>query len=219
MILTRELETISFILIASIICLFVVFYLRQPKQFQYKQVITPLPHFISDRSPTLIPTTVPVASRSVVTSWISSDGAEKLTMKTTQNLKSTTYVFMLTNISTNTEKTLFTQILHGESTMSIPFNAFSSDDSYIFLKETLNDGNHYLVFKTSGEPFANGENDLDVTPLFIAYTSSYTINDVTGWASPTLLVVNTKNQNGSTGSSFWFDTTSQRFIQLATLFE
>lgn len=102
--------------------------------------------------------------------------------------------------------------------MSIPFNAFSSDNSYVFLKETKDGEYHYLVFKSSGELFANGQAFLDVTPLFAAYTKTYTISDVTGWADPTLLVVNATSTNG-TLYSFWFDVASHSFIPLENVFE
>lgn len=218
--LTNELETFFLIILASAIGLFAAFYLRSPRHFQNVNVTAPLPNFIAADSPTPTPTPVPFAPKISTTSWLASDGNEKITMKTTVSPQvSSTYAFTVTNINTQTDTPLFVETIPGISSMSIPFNAFSSDDSYLFIKQTLNNQNHYLVFKTSGEPFSDGKIYFDVTPLFANFTSSLTLSDVTGWASPTLLIINTKKPDGGIGTSYWLDVTTRGIIPLATLFE
>lgn len=220
MLLTRELETLFFIILASAITLFAVFYLRQPNHFQPVQVVASLPHFVTaDMTPTPTPTVIPQVISST-TSWTSSDGTEKLTMKkTTTPTVSSTYAFTVTNATTNTDTSLFVQTIPGVSTMSIPFNTFSSDNSYLYIDESIAGEKHYLVFKTSGEPFADGKAYLDVAPLFASRGFSYSLTDATGWASGTLLILNTTKSDGSAGPSLWFDVTTRGFIPLSTLFE
>lgn len=216
--LTRELETLFFILLASALGLFAVFYMRQPHHMNSVQVISSIPNFIAQNlTPTPTPQVTPPPP--VTTSWNSSDGTEKLTMQTTLGSTTKSFTFTVTNSSTNSTTPLFSTSLPLSSNMSIPFNAFSPDNAYLFLKETAADGTHFLVFKTSGVAFTNGDTFIDISPLFATHLSQYTLVDVTGWASPTLLVVNTKKSDGSTGPSFWFDVTTRGFIQLSTLFE
>ncbi len=218
-VLSRELETLFFILIASAIGLYAGLHIKLPGKFNSVPVMTVLPHTLPT-NPTVTPLVTSPIPKVTTTFWTSSDGVEKITMKTTANYNlSTTYAFTLTNTTTNIDTPLFTQTISGVSSMSIPFNVFSSDNSYFFLKETIGNAVHFLVFRTNGEIFPTGEKYLDMLPLFAAYTSTYAIADATGWASPDLLVMNTTKQDGSQGPSFWFEVSSKSFIPLATLFE
>lgn len=218
MTLRHELETIFFIFFASIIALASLFYLRSPKHMQQLSVATPLPNFVSNQlTPT--PTPIPDIPKVTFDSWTSSDGKEKISMKTEQNPNlSKTYTFTLINTADNSSFPLFFQTVASTSSMTIPFNAFAPDNAYVFLQQKDNDTTHFLVFKTSGQPFANGQQYLDVTPLFVAHTASYKLVDVTGWAGPGLLIVNAKAVDGNANSSFWFDMSSESFISLANYF-
>lgn len=218
MVLTRELETLFFILIASAIGLYAALHIPTPKKFNPAPVVAALPHFTApEATPTPI-LTVPVP-KVTTTSWTSSDGLEKIAMKTTYNFNaSKTYTFTLTDTQTNVDKLLFIQTLAGVSSMSIPFNVFSSDNSYLFLKEIIGKEIHFLVFRTDGTPFPGGKNYLDVSQLFSAHITSYILADATGWASTDLLVINTKRQDGTQGPSFWFEAPSS-FIQLSNVFD
>ncbi len=220
MVLTRELETLFFILIASAIGIYVALHFQTPKKFNPVSVVASLPHFVA-ADPTPTPVVTSPVPKVTITSGISSDGVEKITLKTTENINlSTTYNIALINTTTNVNTPLFTQTISGVSSMSIPFNVFSSDNSYLFLKVTLGANDvHFLVFKTDGTAFADGKSYVDITPLFSAYTSTYAIGDVTGWASPDLLVINTKKTDGLQGPSFWLEASSKNFIPLSTLFE
>lgn len=215
MTLTQDLETITFIILASIVGLFAVYHFKQTPQMQAVSVIAPLTTAFATPTPTPAPVPIPVVN---TTSWNSSDGTEELILKTTIAAQKTTYDFTLTNTNTGVSQPFFSQTLPNGDNMSIPFNAFSSDNSYVFLKEVQNNVNHFLVFKTNGTNFANGQQYLDVTALFTNYTTNDTLSDVTGWAGPTLLVINAKATNGAT-ESFWFDASSSSFIPLANVFD
>lgn len=115
------------------------------------------------------------------------------------------------------------QIIMNSSTLyqnlSIPFNSWSPDTLYFFLKETTSDAADYFVFQSSGEPFSDDTRALSVQELFREQVEGYTIEDVTGWASESLLLVNTKETDGDGKVSFWFDVPSQTFMQLGTYFK
>lgn len=115
-----------------------------------------------------------------------------------------------------------TRILHSDvsyQNLSIPFNTWSPDTVYFFLKEQAGGGDDYLVFQSSGENFAEGKRALSVQQLFQEQIQGFIIGDVTGWAAPTLLLVNTRETNGEGKVSFWFEVPSQTFIQLGTYFK
>lgn len=216
--LTRELETLFFILIASAISLLAVFYIRQPKHFIPNSVS--LPSFVSiNLTPTPTPVIVSPTPKVTTASWTSSDGTRKLTMETVLHTNNTkTYTFTVTDESSHIDISIFTQTVTDTENFSIPFNAFSPDNMYVYITKTGSDMTHYFVFQSSGQPFPNGELYLDISSLFAAHTTTYTLTEVTGWAAPTLLVLNTKTADKNTGPSFWFDVTTKGFIQLATLF-
>ncbi len=181
-------------------------------------IATPIPKFVTADTAVPTPTSSPKPYEETV-SWQSSDGNEKIAMKT-QYIKKTakTYSFFVSKTGENTDTPLFYETADSETSFSIPFNTFSPDDKYLFLKEDKKGENHYLVFNSSGLPFANQEKYIDITPLFDKYTSNYILSKVTGWASDTLLIIETKNMNGSPSTSFWFDVTTQSFTPLATRF-
>lgn len=146
------------------------------------------------------------------TSQLSSDGTHELTMKTKDNKdKTTTYLFTVVLKSDNTSQTIFNQTVSAETTFSIPFNTFSPNNKYLFIKQTENGKDHYLVFNSSGKDFADNQTSIDITPLFEKQKPNLTLKNVTGWASETLIIVQTS------GPSFWFEMPNH-FIQLSTKF-
>lgn len=218
---TLEFETFFLLIVAAMISVFAVMVLRMPKHAPNVQLS--LPAFVkNDAEITLTPTvTSPlpkVTTEVTTTSWTSSDGKSTISMKKTATKNvSSTYGFTITD--TNGSRLLFVQTIPGVSDMSIPFNAFSPNNAYLFLKESLPDGVHFLIFKASGVAFSDGKLYEDVKPLFDSYTKQYALSDITGWADNTLLIVNTKRPDGSMGPSLWLDATTRHFIPLATLFE
>jgi len=139
----------------------------------------------------------------------SADGAMKIIMeKTVRGSGSRMYSFFTTDKQGN-QKLILTKTFLGSGGMSVPVNSWSPDNKYLFLKEENATMSSFLVFKQSGDNFSTGESYLDIVPLFLARKSLYTLADVTGWDSDTLLHVVT------TGPPFWFEVPSKSFIQLA----
>lgn len=215
----RELETLLFIIVASALGLFAVFYLRQPQMHMPTNVTSPLPT-IHVAEPTTSPTPgTAVAPQTTERIQVSPDGTQEVVMdKTTGTDMTTQYTFALENTATKVKMTLLTTTPASTSSYMIPFNTFSPDDAYVFLQEKTTDQTNYFVFQSSGQTFGNGAASINITPLFASYAPSDTLVAVTGWADPTLLVVNAKSASG-TLESFWFDMKSLSFIPLAHTFE
>ncbi|HWA52127.1 MAG TPA: hypothetical protein VG895_03680 [Patescibacteria group bacterium] len=129
----------------------------------------------------------------ITTSMISPDGNATLTMTQNKNI----YIF-------SSDKLNFTKVSSGK--FSIPFNTWSIDDKHVFIREdTGSIINFYL------EP-----QDLNITQKFSEKFPTYTLQDVTGWASAIYLIVNANT--GTKDVSYWFDITTNNFIPLATRF-
>ncbi|OGK11473.1 hypothetical protein A2954_06385 [Candidatus Roizmanbacteria bacterium RIFCSPLOWO2_01_FULL_37_12] len=76
----------------------------------------------------------------------------------------------------------------------------------------------YFVLPASDSlPDSDLEN-IDVNDLFSQNYPQYALTEITGWAAPNLLILNTTAEGGERGPSFWFDISAQTFIQLGTLF-
>ena len=127
------------------------------------------------------------------------DGKDKLIMKEEKNKENITYTF-------TTSRQVFTKTVPIGTEISIPFNTFSPDNKYFFLKE----GDNYFV------PLE--DQILDISGLFAAKYPDYKITDVTGWGGMNLIVVNTDKASGGIGPSFWFEVPSQTFIPLSIRF-
>jgi hypothetical protein len=121
-----------------------------------------------------------------------------------------TYKFVVKDEESGVQKEIFTKTEAAGVTLSIPDNTFSSDNKYVFLKETSASGVIYLVLADT--------QTFDVSSLFTAKYPNYVITDATGWAGPTLLIINTDKASGGIGPSFWFDVASNSFIQLSSRF-
>jgi len=126
-------------------------------------------------------------------------------------------VFVHTKLDQTERRIMSSSTLYEN--LSIPFNTWSPDTVYFFLQNSTPQQNDFLVFQSSGEPFSNDERALSVQQLFRGNVEGYIIEDVTGWASENLLLVNTKEADGDEKVSFWFEVPSQTFIQLGTYFK
>jgi hypothetical protein len=101
----------------------------------------------------------------------------------------------------------------------LPFNAFSPDNKYIYVYLKNSVATSYIVLRVDGTPILKEGSDLEISSLFNKKYPTLKITDVTGWAAPTLLIVNTDKVEGGKGPSFWFDVTAHAFIQLSTRFD
>lgn len=114
---------------------------------------------------------------------------------------------------------IYSETLPKGTLISVPFNTFSPDNKYIFLKKTAPNGVTYFVLKTDGTVFAKDEKTIDFLSLFKEkYPDDHSVTDVTGWGGINLIVVNTDKPDGTISHSFWYDVASNSFIQLSTRF-
>ena len=194
----------SFLLSLSVFCLFasVAFFVYQKaSQSETSAQISPP---IQPQKPAYAAT-----EDSIV---FSPDGTRKLIMKQKQKGGTITYTFFIENGS-ETEKLLFSKSVSSKETFVIPPNTWSPDNTYVFINEYYKGKTTVYVVDTTQSIIA--ENDLvNITDIFKNRNSLYSFVESTGWAAPQLLIVETKNGT-QLGPSFWYDTTSKGFIQLA----
>lgn len=207
-----ELETISFVIIAAFISSFFVWRNNQNFQSQFHVVV---PIVAGSNQNVITPASNPILKIDTATQ-ISPDGTKMLIMKTTHNIDGTlTYVISAADGSGANERELYTTKVKGSESMSVPFNAWSPDNKYLFVHKN---GNYALVFKATGEPIASNQTYFDVADLFRERNYKDTFSQATGWASPTLLIFNTIKQDGTKGYSYWFEVPSKAIIQLSSEF-
>lgn len=146
----------------------------------------------------------------------SPDGTMNLIMKVQKNSDNTnTFSFSISDISGRNQRSLFSKSLSPSGRMEIPKNAWSPDNKLVFVHEDKDGVLDWFVFKTDGTAFGKGENFLDIDGVFLNKKSDYYITDVTGWDGPSLLHVKTAFDKSTPGPTYWFDTVSITFIQLA----
>jgi hypothetical protein len=148
----------------------------------------------------------------------SPDGMETLTMESQEFEEYVRYTFFRSVEPEIEKQKIFTKDEEPSQNLSIPYNTWSPDNMFVFIKESGSPQDTYYVFFANGEKFLNGSSYLDMQKLFAEQVSGFTITEVTGWAAPNLLLVNTKTDDGEDKVSFWFDVPSQSFIQLGTYF-
>jgi hypothetical protein len=166
--------------------------------------------------PTLAPTAAP--SDPTTSSQISSDGKKKVIMHVTEN-KDGTKTYDIT--TSDHEGVIYAKLLPQGENLSLPFNAWTANNSYFFIQENTKTGTNILVFRANGEPFADGELFIDVTALFANspnHNSSDIFDQATGWAENNLLIINTKREDGTQGASYWFEVPQKYVLRLATQF-
>lgn len=205
--LRREIETIFIIACLTGVGLFA------SMQFNLKHKLNlrspSLPAALTASSPTPTPTPIP-APVMQTTNTDSPDGAKTLIMKKQQTDSGASYSFSATDKKANIQTFIFSKTLVAPADISIPFNTWSPDNRYIFLKEGASD---YYVWPLA----VDLQTSVNITSLFVAKYPDLTMIEVTGWAAPDLLIVNAKNKEGSK-SSLWFEVSSLHFIPLSTGF-
>jgi len=201
-----------FVLITTGTALSLFFLLQRNNNMEKRVFSTAAMNSIVSDSPT------PVVLHPEVTSIMNSpDGMKSLTMIKEYSEGLSKYTFITT--SPDTERIeIFTKKLEDSQNLSIPFNTWSPDNEYLFLTESTPTLNNYYVFSASGKLFSNSNPYVNIQELFLQKLPDYKIDDVTGWASSTLIVVNTSLLKNEQKVSFWFDVTNQSFIQLGTYF-
>jgi len=138
------------------------------------------------------------------------EGDKKLQMSAKENLDGTIKYSFSTLDSSGKNQILFVKTVGKGASMALPQNSWSPNSKYVFIEDREAGLVDYLVFKVNGEPFLNGEKYLNATALFNAKVKDYNLKSITGWDDPLLMHVLTFK-----GPPFWFDITTQSFIQLA----
>ena len=152
-------------------------------------------------------------------SQISPNGENTVVMEVVSNENNTyTYSFYAADGEGNDRKFVFEKTLDDEKNMIVPYNTWSSDNKYFFVQENSDGKTSIFAFKATGEPFSETEKYFDVTDLFGKKETGYTFDEATGWASESLIVINTKTENNEKGPSYWFEVPSKAVIQLSTKF-
>jgi hypothetical protein len=216
-----ELDGASFLVAGAIFGIFFAVYLNRIPKMRSSFAIpvvqdTPSP----TPSPTLSPSPVPLFIPATETSsQVSPDGTKKLTMTiTTTRNGNKTYAFTASDADNTNQNLIYSVSLPPTESMTIPYNTWSPDNAYVFLAQSTQAGGSALVMRANGQTLSDGQQFDNVTELFTARNTGNTYQETTGWASETLLIINTKNPDGSKGPSYWFEVPSKAIIQLSTVF-
>lgn len=154
-----------------------------------------------------------------ITSQTSPEGAFILLLETTETLAGEiNYTLSIKEENSTIKKTIFSGTIDKQTKIEIPFNTWSPDNKYFFIKQQTGTSQKNLVFKASGEKFTESS-FLNINDYYIENEIPYTFNETTGWAAPNLLVITTKKINtNEEGPSYWFNVANQTLIQLSTRF-
>lgn len=216
MTITRKIDIEIFVCVGALI-LVGGFTMWKNKNAQRAQLAMPIVASNALSSILTVPTPVP---QTTTISQPSPDGKKKLVMKTTREKKNIlSYEFTTTDGSGENIQPVFSTTVEASMSASeglgIPFNTWSPDDKYVFIQK--NDGDA-LVFKATGEQIIPDHLYLDARDIFDSGKRTDMYHVTTGWASPTLLIINTVKEDGTKGSSYWFEVPSKAIIQLSSQF-
>lgn len=154
-----------------------------------------------------------------VTTILAPNGKMTLIVREEKTKNGMVDVFSIQDQKTMQNVQIYSETLAEGAEISVPYNTFSPDNKYIFLKKTGPSSVSYFVLKTDGSSFAKGEKTIDFLSLFNQkYPDTHTVTDVTGWGGVNLIVVNTDKSDGGISHSFWYDVSSNSFIQLSNRF-
>lgn len=146
----------------------------------------------------------------------SPDGKSNLILqKVIQSTGNTIYSFYTSEIPAK-EKTLIYETAFPEgSSVNVSTNTWSPNyNKYVFLKQETGSTSAFLVFNANGENFGNGEKYIDVSAGFAAKDNGFSLKNVTGWDSETLLHLKAV-KDGET-VNFWYEIPSGAVIRLAS---
>src|SRR3972149_8462904 len=176
--------------------------------------------------PIIAPSPTPTESSNIVTIQSvpeietsevhSPDGKMKLIMEKTANGENMTYSFSVSETAQNIRNEIYSKTVLPGTNFDLFPNAWSPENKYFFITEENITSVDYFVFKANGESISSSEQYINVVPLFVARNTGFTLSEITGWDSETLLHIYTTREDGSRGASFWFEIPSKAIIQLAS---
>ncbi|OGG12685.1 hypothetical protein A3D77_04175 [Candidatus Gottesmanbacteria bacterium RIFCSPHIGHO2_02_FULL_39_11] len=208
-----EFETVFFLLVAIFLAGFFVWRSNQNLQ---NNLYAATPIISEGNTPKIIVPTLNPILKIETASQISPDGTKKLTMEKTHNRdKTVSYVFTTSDGDGNNPHEVYTTQLSGSEDLSLPFNTWSPDNKYVFIQKNEDNA---LVFKATGEPITNTATFFDIQDSFKEKDKKNVPSVTTGWASETLLIVNTIKEDGTKGPSYWFEVPGKAIMQLSSNF-
>lgn len=212
-----EIETLGILIFGSLVGFAFALYSGHRPQLP-TAIYLPSMQSKADMLSTLSPTPTHPPTKPQVTSQVSPDGTKLLTLAviTNQN-NSKTYTFVTSNADGKNQNTTYTTISSKDS-WSIPFNTWSPDNKYLFITHITSSGSEGLVLRTDGKLITETESNLNTRKIFTDKNTGNTYEETTGWASETLLIINTKLADGSKGPSYWLEIPSKGIIQLSSQF-
>lgn len=182
--------------------------------FAFRQKVTPQINAAATPGP--IPQAEAQAPLS--SSVVSPDGKFELSLKQSAGKDSTSYSLNLMDQTSGAGRELLRDSLPNDVSLSIPLNTFSPDDKYVFLKASGFGGLKYFVLDASKTTTISLSDTTDFSTPFAVKYPNYVITEATGWAAPTLIVINVNKTDGSTGPSFWYDLLNKSYILLSERF-
>ena len=164
-------------------------------------------------------TEIPEEVKETTVDVISPNEKATLTMKGLKKADGTLkQTFFISSDATKESVEVYTHESNPSYQILIPYNTFSPDNKYFFLKIEDPERPQYIVVRTDGKNIRNEEKSVEITSLFYEKYEEFVITDVTGWGAYSLIVVNTNYKDGKIGPSFWFDLSNFGFIQLSNRF-
>jgi hypothetical protein len=211
-----EVESISLLVLAAVVGFSFAFYNNYRL---HRQNIIPVPVIESLQSPNSTSAEANITNP-VIVSQVSPDGKKQLKMIITTNKDSSkTYSLTTTDADGTNQQEIYSVIyMDTADSMSIPFNTWSPDDKYVFITHIGVSGTEAIVFKANGEPITGTEPSINATEIFKTKITNNLYDETTGWASETLLLINTKTPAGGKGTSYWLEVPTKAIIPLSTQF-
>lgn len=167
--------------------------------------------------PPLLAAPVATPTPSQITTVSSPDGQISANLKQEKSSGQITYTVFISG-QDGSQNTIFSKTYDSGTILSVPANTFSPDNRHLFLKEAGPNGTSYIVLSADGSAITKDNQTLEIAGLFSQEEPNYKITDVTGWAAPTLIIVNSDKKEGGVGPSFWFEIPTQSFIRLSNRF-
>ncbi|OGM74337.1 hypothetical protein A2382_02920 [Candidatus Woesebacteria bacterium RIFOXYB1_FULL_38_16] len=146
------------------------------------------------------------------------NGKDTLVVREKKINENTLITFLITNEKEGSYGILSKTLSQNEKIL-VPYNTFSPDNKYIFLKMEKEGNTNFFAISTANKD-SQTESDIKevvFTKLFREIYPDLKIEDVTGWGGMTLLVINATDNEGKK-HSFWYDVPSGQFIPLSSQF-
>lgn len=190
----------------------VYLFVLMPKPVSISEDLTPAPTSDLSTVKMQVVSETPEVTKSEVHS---PNGDRNLIMEKTATDESITYKFYTDSIPAEEQVLIYEKTVSGGESFEISPNAWSPDNRYLFINEKTPEGNDYIVLRSDGDAIVDGEEFISVAPFFENKETGFEMNEVTGWASNTLLYITSKSAIGEEGPLFWFEVPAGSVIRLA----